>query len=119
MILTARVDKDGFIENYLNLWNGGFKLTASELNLLRLILDKALSLIADGVKEPYLSQLTLSRESIGKIKKELNLSDSGLHAIKKKLIDKHILIEVEDGLVIRDCVIPQKEITFKFIVDGE
>ncbi len=119
MILTARVDKEGFIDAYLKLWNGGFKLTESELTFLKLILDKTLTLLKDGVKEPYLSQLALSRDSIGKIKKDLGLSDSGLHNIKKKLVEIQILTESEDGLIIRACVIPQEEITFKFVVDGE
>lgn len=116
MELKARVNKWQFIDCYINIWNGQLELTDKEKLLFRQILFKYLSLHEQGLKEPFLSQLLFSKESLNEIRNELGLKAQGFHNYKTQLITKRAIRETEGGYIIDPKLVPQKEVTFKFEV---
>jgi len=119
MELKAKVDKDQFIERYIEIWNGSLNLTEKEIEVLKEILKKYLQLIKDGLKEPYLGELVLSPNGMSEIRKILKLSSQGMNNYKEQLKEKNVIKKVGDHFQINPILIPQKSITFKFIVDDE
>jgi hypothetical protein len=116
-VLTARVTKEQHVNAYLQLWNGGLKLTDRELKVVKEIVKSYMEFEQGGVKEPYLSQMVLSTENANRIKKELKLSKQNFSNIKTKLKDKKVLLtDQEDRTYVNPTFIPKKSITFNFDV---
>lgn len=106
-----------FVLSYITLWNGTWKLTEKEIDVLVAFIKSYLRLKDDGLKEPYLSKLLFSTESKREIKLNLGkMTDQGLANYISSLKKKGILREISpDGIyVIDERVIPVKKITFEF-----
>lgn len=116
MELTAKVNKEQWVSNYINIFNGGLRITQKEKDLLAEYLLIYVDLIKDGLKEPYLSKLVFAKENVAEIRKKLNLSSQSYNNYKTQLKDKGVLKE-DNGLKVDPKLIPQKELTFKFIVE--
>jgi hypothetical protein len=86
---TVKVSGDP-IRAYITLWNGTWRLTDKEVDVLSEFLRSYLKLKKDGLKEPYLSKY--------------------LFSLKKK----NIILETENGSTIDERVIPVKKLTFEF-----
>lgn len=114
MELKAKVTKEQFIKNYINIFNGGLRITSKEKEFLYEILLRYLNLIDEGLKEPYLSKLVFSKEVITEIKNKLSLSSQGLNNYKTQLKRKGVFKETAVGIQIDAKLIPQKELIFKF-----
>lgn len=117
MELVVKVNKKGFILNYIKIFNGGLELTKTEQKYLALLLELYLNLLEEGIKEPYLSQLVFSKENTDKIKINLCLTSKGLTNYKIQLIKKGAIKEDDGACIVNPILIPKKEITFKFIVN--
>lgn len=116
MELRAKVNKWEFIDQYINIWNGGLQLTDKEREFFREIIFEHLSLEEQGVKEPFIGQLIFSKAILDKIKKKLNLSSQGLHNYKAQLINKKAIKQHGDFYHVNPLLVPKREITFKFEV---
>ena len=113
MKLTARVDREKHIRLWLKAWNGGLQLTDKELELAGELLFRAMKMIDDGIKEPYLSELLFNTKTLTEIKVKLELSKQGYNNYKKSLIDKGVIL-VDGGYHINPKLIPQETLTFEF-----
>jgi hypothetical protein len=116
MELKARVNKDQFIIAYINIWNGGLRLTDKEIEFLKELLDRYLSMEEAGLKQPYLNKILFSKETMSEIKAKLSLSNQGMFNYRTQLIEKKVLRESPEGMFIDPRLIPRKELTFKFDV---
>src|SRR5690554_5048473 len=114
--LIAKVTKAQFIDAYLRLWNGGFKMTEKEIEIVKYILQFYEKVSNGGVREPYLSEIVFSSKHVSILKKECNLTKQGWNNYKKTLVLKKVLIEHDDVIFINPMLIPRTEITFKFII---
>jgi len=114
-VLRARVTKEGHIDAYLKIWNGGLQLTDRELDVVKELVRSYMEFTEGGVKEPYLTQMIMSSENANRIKRKLKLSKQNFSNIKTKLKDKKVLLEDgEENIFFNPMFIPKKEITFKF-----
>ncbi len=116
MVLTAKVNRHQHIEQYLNIFNGVLGMTVKETEFLHEILFQYLTMIDDGIKEPYLGQLAFSKESIAHIKEKLSLSNSGVNNYKTQLIKKKVFLETATGSQVDPRLIPQTKLEFNFIL---
>jgi len=117
MELSAKVNKRDFIIHYINIWNGTLKLTDKEKDILYELLYRYINLMQQGLFEPYIGPLVFSKQSLSDIKKKLGISSQGMNNYKNQLIDKRIIKEEAGTYYIEPRLIPQEEITFKFIVN--
>lgn len=117
MKLTTKVDKKSHIENWIKLWNGGFQLTNKEQEFLYEVLYIALDLTSNGIKEPFMSQLLFSTETMKDISKKLDITAKSLQNYKYQLVEKKVLSKKEDRYYLNPIMIPVKEVTFKFRYD--
>jgi len=113
MICTTKVNRESHIKLWIDLWNGNLNLTGKEKEFLYEILFSTMTIIDDGVSEPYLSKLIFERDNIKSIMAKLKLTKQTYHAYKKSLIAKGVLIE-NDNLSLNPRLIPQIKVTFKF-----
>lgn len=116
MELTTKVTRDEFINQYITIWNGGLQLTEKEREVLHKFLLRYLELIDNGLKEPYIGELVFASKNVREIGTELGLTAQGINNYKAQLRDKGVLIDKGDHYEIHPRLIPQKELTFKFIV---
>lgn len=114
MELKARVTKQQFVEQYVNIFNGGLQITKMEKKLLHEILHRYLTMLEDGLKEPYIGQLVFSQESMADIRDKLNMTSQSITNYKAQLKKKGILKQGEVGLEVDPILIPKGSITFKF-----
>ena len=116
MILTTTVDKAGHIERWIQIFNGGLKLTDKEREFLGHLLDRALTLMADGVKEPYLGEILFNQTNTAEIKELMgNISKQALNNYKISLVKKGVVYKDESGMYhIKDVMIPKESVTFNF-----
>lgn len=118
MELRLKTDKKDHIDKYLRVWNGLMKLTTKEFEVTKSILELYLHVKNSGVKEPYLSEIVFSTKKLKPLKEVHKLNHANWYTIKKSLLLKRVLYENE-GLVINPKLIPQTELTFKFLIDNE
>lgn len=117
MELTARVNRKQFILNYIDIFSGSLKLSNKEKEFLYELLDQYLILQSEGLQEPYIGKLVFSKESLSLIKEKLGISSMGLFNYKSSLIKKKVIIDKIPGLQIDPRLVPQTELTFRFIVN--
>lgn len=117
MELTAKVNKKDFITYYINIWNGTLKLTDKEKDILYELLYRYINLMREGLREPYIGPLVFSKQSWSDIRKKVGVSPQGMNNYKNQLIAKRIIVEGDETYYIEPRLIPQEEVTFKFIVD--
>jgi hypothetical protein len=115
--LIAKVTKKQFVDAYLKLWNGGFKMTDKEMDIVKDILSIYETVSKDGIKEPYLSEIVFSQKHIAQLKTKHELTKQGWSNYKKALLAKKILFEKDEIVYINPVLIPRTEITFKFIIN--
>lgn len=119
MELSAKVTKHQFIDQYINIFNGGLKITPMEKKLLHEILHRYLTMKDDGLKEPYIGQLIFSQESMTNIRKKLSMTSQSVTNYKGQLKKKGIIREGELGLHVDPKMVPQKTIQFNFNIISE
>lgn len=117
MELRLKTDKKDHIDKYLRVWNGLMKLTGKEFEVTKSLLELYLDVKNSGVKEPYLSEIIFSTKKLKPVKELHKLNHANWYTIKKSLLLKRVLYENE-GLMINPKLIPQTEITFKFLIDA-
>jgi hypothetical protein len=111
---TVKVSGDP-IRAYITLWNGTWRLTDKEVDVLSEFLRSYLKLKKDGLKEPYLSKYLFSLDNRKEIKEKItNISDQGIVNYLSSLKKKNIILETENGSTIDERVIPVKKLTFEF-----
>ena len=119
MELTAKVNRQTHITQWIKLWNGGLQLTDKEQLFLGEILYRVMDLSEKGIEEPYLGQLVFSTSTMNEIKDKLKLSKQGLNNYKMSLREKGVIFKDEHGAYhLQAVLIPKKSITFKFIYDA-
>ena len=115
-ILTAKIQsKEHLVKNYLEIFNGGLKLTDKEFDIVKEFVLIYLKYSEDGVKEPTLSEFTFSNKNIQRVKTVLDISKQNWNNYRNKIIEKKAVIEKDGELFLNPVIIPQEEITFKFI----
>lgn len=117
MELRLKTDRKDHIDKYLRVWNGLMGLTTKEFNVTKSILETYVDVKDGGVEEPYLSEIVFSNKKLKPIKEKYKLNHANWYSLKKSLLAKRVLYETE-GLTINPRLIPQTEITFKFLIDG-
>lgn len=116
MELTARVNRDEFIDQYITIWNGGLNLTDKEKEVLHKFLSRYLDMMANGLKEPYIGELVFAPKTVREIGVELGLTAQGINNYKAQLRGKGVILQVGDHYEIHPRLIPQTKLTFNFIV---
>ena len=120
MKLVTHVNKHTHVLNWIRLWNGGFNLTEKEQAFFGAILEKYLTLIEDGVKEPYIGELVFSTKNMNEIKDSLNLTKQGLTNYKVALKDKGVIRKNDAGVwTVLPMLVPKTEVTFSFVYDEQ
>lgn len=102
---------------YLSLWQTAANLSDREADVLAVVLAKRTQLIADGLKEPYLSEYLFNTRSRKEYCDELDISIANFQNILLSLKKKNIITDGIDSIHIDPRLLPQEEITFKFILD--
>ena len=115
-ILTTRADRDGIIDTYLKLFNGGLKLTDKEFAILKEFVKLHVSYMEEGVKEPFLSELVFSAKNIKQVKLDLEITKQNWNNYKQKLQDKKVILNIDGIYRVNPMLIPRQEITFRFEV---
>ena len=114
-VLKIETNKDGIIDAYLKIWNGGIKLTDKEFDITKEYIRMYIDYTEGGVKEPYLSEMLFSSANTKRIKDKLNISKQNWNNYKTTLLTKKIFLIQGDLVQINPLIIPQDELTFKFI----
>ena len=116
MELTTNVNRATHVKRWIQLWNGGIKLTDKEAEFFGELLERALEMVDEGVKEPYLGQLLFSAKTMAEIKDKLEIaSKQTLNHYKTSLKSKEVIYKDDDGVYhVKANMIPQLSITFKF-----
>lgn len=115
MKLTAKVNRHSHIRHWIKLWNGGLQLTNKEQLFFGELLYRAMDMLENGVKEPYLSQLLFSGETMKEIAEKLDITAKGLQNYKYQLVEKKAITKTETGYVLKPALIPRNSITFEFV----
>jgi hypothetical protein len=116
MELTTNVNRATHVKRWIQLWNGGIKLTDKEAEFFGELLERALEMTEQGVKEPYLGELLFSTKTMAEIKEKLEIaSKQSINHYKTSLKSKGVIYKDEDGIYhVHANMIPQLTITFKF-----
>jgi len=111
MKYKAKVTSKEFVKAYLRLL--GIELTVTERKVLEELVLRTYTYSKD-LKEPYLSQIIGMQWS--DIKKIAEISSNQASNVKKSLISKGF---ITSALSVKPFLLPQKEISFEFIVSDE
>jgi hypothetical protein len=111
MKYKAKVTSKEFVKAYLRLL--GIELTVTERKVLEELVLRTYTYSKD-LKEPYLSQIIGMQWS--DIKKIAEISSNQASNVKKSLISKGFITST---LGVKPFLLPQKEISFEFIVSDE
>ncbi len=115
MILSTEIkNREEFIDAYLDLWIGSFKLTDKERDVVKELLFIYLQLEEDGLQAKYANKLLFSSESRKSIREKLGLSEPGLNNYFSQLKEKQVIFDNGRELAINQILVPKLEITFKF-----
>lgn len=117
MEISAKVDRQTHIRVYLQIWNGGLKLTDKELEIMQKFLTIYFEYKDGGVSEELIEDLVFSTKSINRLKEELKISKQNYSNYKMSIVEKKALREINGELSFNPMLIPQKSITFKFEIN--
>lgn len=116
-VLQTKTTLNDLPLRYLRVLNGTLKLTEKELELTAALVKKYIHFGTQGLKEPFLSKFVFSTEERRSLCESLNgLSIQNLGNKLQQLMDKGVLVKDEMGYSLLHSLLPQEEITFKFII---
>lgn len=116
-ILRTKTTLNDLPLKYLKVLNGTLKLTEKELELTAALVKKYMYFGSQGLKEPFLSKFVFSTDERRSLCESLNsLSVQNLGNKFQQLVDKGVLVKDETGYSLLHSLLPQEEVTFKFII---
>ena len=119
MIKECKTTEQDLPKHYLQALNGILKLTAGEIGLTSRIISRYRLLGADGLREPYLSKFIFSTDE----RKLLRDGEESTQSFSNKLtqlVTKRVLLQDKEGMYSLDeSLLPQPEVTFKFILTDD
>ena len=116
--LTTKTTSEELPRKYLEVLNGTLSLTDKEIELTAAIVSKYIKYGKQGLREPFLSKFVFSTEERKSLCDSLDgLSSQNLGNKFKRLLEKHVLFNEENGYRLNPSLLPVPEIKFKFIVD--
>lgn len=108
-------DLDGYCNKYLSLFQGELHLTDKELQVLKALI-KDLVFQLEVHSEDFSDEIIFGIDNTVKICKGCNISLRQYIDIKTSLVSKKAILKDANGrLMLNRLLIPQAEITFKFI----
>lgn len=114
-ILTFKIPKASFIRCYLLLFNGGLKLTNTELSIVEEFISAYLKLKSESITEEQTNYLLFSTPSKKDIREKVGItSEHSFNNCISSLKKKGVIIVTSKGNVIASKLIPSEEVTFKF-----
>lgn len=120
MIIKCTTSKKDLPIRFIKVLNGMYGLTESEIKLTAAIAEKYTVYKEQGLKEPFLSKFIFSTEERKKLCDTLDgLSSQNLGNKFKQLVDKKVLTQVEGNYSLADVLLPETEVTFKFILNDK
>ncbi|WP_428743136.1 hypothetical protein [Tenacibaculum sp.] len=120
MIRTCKVTEKELPRVYLELMNGLLKLTEGEIALTAKIIEKYRMYGSQGLREPFLSKFVFSTEERRSMAASLGkLSNQSLSNKLNQLVNKRVLTATGNSYTLDRTLLPEAEVTFKFILVDE
>jgi len=106
------------ISNYLRIYLANERLTEKQLEVTSKLVSKYSEYVANGVTEPYASILLFSTETRKDVVTKLGISAAHLNNTFNALTKKNILAKTDGKYSINPSLVPNRSLTFQFMIDG-
>lgn len=116
LVIEANLSNDLFIEMYITIWSGIYKLTDSEKQLFVGIITEYIDLMGKFDSKEALD-LLFSARFRNKIREKLSISTALFNNRLKFLVKKKIVIYKDGNYYIEPKLIPSKKLVFKFNIN--